>query len=54
MKSIIVSIGITLAVTNLARGSVQYFFTDYQESLKREPLIPVGAPLDFVPRSKQP
>jgi hypothetical protein len=27
---------------------------DYQESLKREPLIPVGAPLEFVPRSKQP
>jgi len=27
---------------------------DYQESLKREPLIPAGAPLDFVPKPKQP
>jgi len=27
---------------------------DYQASVKREPLIPVGAPLDFVPRAKQP
>ena len=27
---------------------------DYQESLKREPLIPVGAPLDYVPKQKQP
>jgi arylsulfatase len=27
---------------------------DYHKSVKREPLIPVGAPLDFVPRSKQP
>ena len=25
---------------------------DYQESLKREPLIPVGAPQDFVPKQK--
>jgi arylsulfatase A-like enzyme len=27
---------------------------DYQESLKREPLIPVGAPLDYMPKQKQP
>jgi hypothetical protein len=27
---------------------------DYQESLKGEPLIPVGAPLDYVPKQKQP
>jgi hypothetical protein len=27
---------------------------DYQESLKREPLIPIGAPLDYVPKTKQP
>jgi hypothetical protein len=27
---------------------------EYQESLKREPLIPVGAPLDYVPKQKQP
>jgi arylsulfatase A-like enzyme len=27
---------------------------DYQESVKREPLIPAGAPLDFVPKQKQP
>ncbi|HZS57242.1 MAG TPA: arylsulfatase [Bryobacteraceae bacterium] len=25
---------------------------DYQQSLKREPLIPLGAPLDYVPKSK--
>jgi hypothetical protein len=23
---------------------------EYQESLKREPLIPVGAPLDYEPK----
>ena len=27
---------------------------DYQASLRREPLIPLGAPLDHVPRPKQP
>lgn len=27
---------------------------DYEESVKREPLIPAGAPLDFVPKRKQP
>ena len=27
---------------------------DYQASLRREPLIPLGAPLDYVPRPKQP
>jgi arylsulfatase A-like enzyme len=27
---------------------------DYQETVKREPLIPAGAPLDFVPKQKQP
>jgi arylsulfatase len=26
----------------------------FQESVKREPLIPVGAPLDYVPKQKQP
>jgi hypothetical protein len=26
---------------------------DYQESLKHEPLIPLGAPLDYVPKQKQ-
>jgi len=26
---------------------------DYQKSLSREPLIPVGAPLDYVPKQKQ-
>jgi len=26
----------------------------YQDSMKREPLIPVGAPLDYVPKAKQP
>lgn len=26
--------------------------SDYQESIKREPLIPAGAPLDFVPKQK--
>jgi len=26
----------------------------YEESVKREPLIPVGAPLDFVPKRKEP
>jgi hypothetical protein len=25
---------------------------DYQESVKREPLIPAGVPLDFVPVPK--
>jgi heat shock protein HslJ len=32
---------------------VAKILADYQESLKREPLIPVGAPLDFVPKQKQ-
>ena len=27
---------------------------EYEESLKREPLIPLGAPLDYVPKPKQP
>jgi hypothetical protein len=27
---------------------------DYQESLKHEPLVPVGAPIDYVPKQKQP
>jgi hypothetical protein len=27
---------------------------DYAQSLKREPLIPLGAPLDYVPKPKQP
>lgn len=27
---------------------------NYAESVKREPLIPAGAPLDFVPKQKQP
>jgi len=27
---------------------------DYEESVKREPLIPAGAPLNFVPKRKQP
>ena len=27
---------------------------DYAESVKREPLIPVGAPLDYVPKQNQP
>jgi hypothetical protein len=33
---------------------VAKIMADYQGSLKREPLIPVGALLDFVPPSKQP
>jgi hypothetical protein len=28
--------------------------TEYQASLGREPLIPVGAPLDYVPKKKRP
>ena len=31
-------------------GKILY---EYQESLKREPLIPVGAPLDYVPKATQ-
>ena len=31
-------------------GKILY---DYQESLKRDPLIPVGAPLDYVPKATQ-
>jgi len=27
---------------------------EYEISLKREPVIPAGAPLDFVPKTKQP
>jgi arylsulfatase len=27
---------------------------EFEESVKREPLIPVGAPLDYVPKPKQP
>ena len=27
---------------------------DYHASLQREPLIPLGAPLEYVPRPKQP
>jgi hypothetical protein len=27
---------------------------EFEESLKREPLIPVGAPLNYVSKPKQP
>jgi arylsulfatase len=29
-------------------GKILY---EYQESVKREPLIPIGAPLDYVPKA---
>ena len=27
---------------------------DYEEIVRREPLIPIGPPLDYVPKAKQP
>jgi len=32
-------------------GPVGHFLKQFQESVKREPLIQAGAPLDFVPNS---
>src|SRR5256885_4377901 len=37
-----------------AGAHIAKILQDYQNSVKREPLIPPGAPLDFVPRQKQP
>ena len=31
---------------------VAKLLTDYAASVKREPLIPVGAPLDYMPKAK--
>jgi arylsulfatase len=42
------------AASNRVGAHVAKILLEYQESLEREPLIPLGAPLDYVPKRTQP